>query len=329
MLEHGYLNTCVSFRLSQRVGEPLISASRAAAPTPDGADKALTIRFQPGVASAHLATRFALPHQHRECADRDELVLRFMPLARRIARVYYTSRDREDVEQVAYLALVKAVDRFDPTQGNSFASYATPTITGEIMHYLRDHTWDVHVPRRLQERALQTARVHTELTSELGRAPRVQDIAARLGSDPGSVAEALNAAKARDAKSLDEGHDRGDSDRPAIADIETRGTEDQGFTRAIERAALRDALGRLSHQERRVLGLRFLYDLSQSEIAQRVGVSQMQVSRLLRGALTRIRQPEDITATKEPEPPDALGKDAEQGGRLPSRSQFWRSNAAA
>ncbi len=277
-------------------------SSRAAAPTTDGADKALTAGFQPGVRSAHLATRFAHLHQHRERAARDELVLRFMPLARRIARVYYTPRDREDVEQVAYLALVKAVDRFDPTQGNSFASYATPTIAGEIKHYLRDHTWDVHVPRRLQDRALQTARVHSELARELGRAPQVQDIAARLGSDPGSVVEALTAANARDAKSLDQGHDGGDSDKPTIADIETRGTEDQGFARAIERAALRDALGRLSHQERQVLGLRFLYDLSQSEIARRVGVSQMQVSRLLQRALARTRQPEGITATKEPKP---------------------------
>ncbi len=270
----------------------MIPRSRARAATADGTANLPAARFQAGVQRGHLTSRFTRLRQYRDRAARDELVLRFMPLARRIASVYYTPRDREDVEQVAYLALVKAVDRFDPTQGNSFASYAAPTIAGEIKNYLRDHTWDVHVPRRLQDRALQTARVQSELTREYGRAPRVQDIAARLGSDPGSVVEALTAANARDAKSLDQGIDRDDSDKPTVADIGTRGTEDQGFARAIERAALRDALERLSHQERQVLGLRFLYDLSQSEIARCVGVSQMQVSRLLRGALARIGQPE-------------------------------------
>ena len=228
-----------------------------------------------------------------------------MPLAQRIARDYSTSGDREDIEQVAYRALVKAVDRFDPAHGNSFASHAAPTIAGEIKSYLRDHTWDVHVPRRLQDRALQTARVRSELTRELGRALRVQEIAARLGSDPGSVVEALTAVNARDANSLDRGIDRGGSDEPTITDMVTRGTEDPGFARAIERAALRDTLGPLSDQERQVLGLRLLYDLSQLETGGRVGLSQMQVSRLLPGALERIRRPERDQATRERTPSPA------------------------
>lgn len=213
-----------------------------------------------------------------------------MPLARRIASRYHTPRDREDVEQVAYLALVKAIDRFDPARGNSFVTFAAPTIAGEIKNHLRDHTWDTHVPRRLQDSALRAARVRGELTAELGRAPRVEEIAARLGSDPKSVSEALGAVDARDATSLDQGIDPGDSGGPPF--YAARGTEEPGFDQTIERAALRDALGHLTDQERQVLGLRFLLELPQSEIGARLGVSQMQVSRLLRGAIERIGRPE-------------------------------------
>lgn len=226
--------------------------------------------------------------QHRDRSARDELAIEFMPLARRIAWGYHTPRDREDLEQVAYVALLKAIDRFEPERGGSFTAYAAPTIAGEIKHYLRDHSWDIHVPRTLQDRALAARRVSRELAAELGRAPRIEELAARLGSDPMSVLDALTAADARDATSLHEEIDRDDAHRRTFATAMTRGIEDQGFDRAIERAALRDALSRLSRQERQVLGLRFLCDLSQSEIGARIGVSQMQVSRLLRRAIERI-----------------------------------------
>lgn len=221
-------------------------------------------------------------------AERNQLALQFMPLAQRIARDYHAPRDREDLEQVAYLALLKAIDRFDPARGNSFAAYAAPTIAGEIKNYLRDHTWDIHVPRRLQDLALRAGRARHELTAELGRAPRVGEIAARLDSDPGTVIDALRAAEARDAKSLDRVIDRADSGPSVLADVVARGTEEPGFAKAIERAALRDLLAQLTARERQVLGLRFLYDLSQTEIAARLGLSQMQVSRLLRRAIARI-----------------------------------------
>lgn len=236
------------------------------------------------------ACRSARPLQGWDRADRNELALRFMPLARRIASRYHTPRDREDVEQVAYLALLKAIDRFDPARGNSFVTFATPTIAGAIKNHLRDHTWDIHVPRRLQDSALRAARVRGELTAELGRTPRVQEIAARLDSDPESVSEALRAVDARDATSLDQGIDPGDSGGPPLG--AAHGSEDPGFDRTIDRAALRAALGYLTDQERQVLGLRFLCELPQSEIGARLGVSQMQVSRLLRSAIERIRRPE-------------------------------------
>lgn len=239
--------------------------------------------FQPQKRRA-IASRFARVSASADRAVRNELVVQFMPFARRIARAYSSSRHREDVEQVAYLALVKAIDRFDPGHGNSFVSYAGPTIAGEIKNYFRDHSWDLHVPRRLQDRALRARRVRNELTLELGRPPRVDEIAARLDADAKSVLEALTAADARDTRSLDRTVDRSDSEGRETADLMTPSREDQGFARVIDRAALRDMLGQLSEQERQALGLRFLYELSQSEIAARLGVSQMQVSRLLRRA---------------------------------------------
>lgn len=232
--------------------------------------------------------------QHRGLAERNELVLQFMPLARRIAREYYSPRHREDVEQVAYLALVKAIDRFDPTHGNAFVTYAAPTIAGEIKKYFRDYSWDIHVPRRLQDRALRARRIRSELAASLGRTPRVDEIATRLDADPESVREALSAADARDTKSLDRDFNRGDGEGngPSIAEVLTRGIEDHGFARVLDRATLRVALKKLSDQERQVLGLRFLCELSQAEIGTRIGVSQMQVSRLLRRALEQVDRPD-------------------------------------
>lgn len=257
----------------------------------DAADDKRGAAFQADRHRARLARCFARGRAGGDRGGRNALVLQFMPFARRIAREYSAPSHREDVEQVAYLALVKAVDRFDPAHGNSFATFAGPTIAGEIKNYFRDHSWDLHVPRRLQDRALRARRVRSELQGELGRAPRIDEIAGRLDTDAKSVLQALIAADARDTQSLDWPVDRGDSEGPETTVLTTRGMEDQGFARVIDRAALRDALARLTDQERQVLGLRFLAELSQAEIAARMGVSQMQVSRLLRRATERTAQP--------------------------------------
>lgn len=212
-----------------------------------------------------------------------------MPLARRIARTYQAPFHQEDVEQVAYLALVKAAERFDPHRGNRFSTFAVPTIVGEIKHYLRDHSWDAHVPRMLQDRVVQVQRVTAELAGELGRAPTVDELALRLGVQSEIVVEALEAAAARDARSLDAPAKDAAGEDSAPGLLETTGVEDDGLVRAVDRALLRSALEPLSELERQAVALRFLLDLTQTEIAERIGISQMQVSRVLRRALERMR----------------------------------------
>jgi RNA polymerase sigma-B factor len=221
---------------------------------------------------------------------RDRLVLDFMPLARRMARKYGNPLYQEDLEQVAFLALVKAAERYDSAHGNSFSAYAIPTIVGEIKHFLRDHSWDLHVPRQVQERALLVARTSDELAARLGRAPTVEELAGRLNLEIEAVLEALEAAAARDARSLDAPLERGDSDGAAPTSLGGMGVEDEGLLQAVNRADLRRAIAVLTPEQRRVVALRFFADMTQSEIARRVGVSQMQVSRVLRRALGLMRE---------------------------------------
>jgi RNA polymerase sigma-B factor len=225
-------------------------------------------------------------HEHER--ERERLVLDFMPLARRVARRYGSPLLLEDLEQVAFLALVKAADRFDPDNGNTFPAYAIPTIIGEIKHFLRDHSWDLHVPRQVQERALQAQRASDELAADLGRAPTIAELARRLSAGTDEVLEALEAAAARDARSLDTPLER-DGDGAGTTVVDAVGFEDDGLTRALYRADLERALALLTDEQREIVALRFFCDMTQSEIAGRVGVSQMQVSRMLRRALERMR----------------------------------------
>jgi RNA polymerase sigma-B factor len=220
---------------------------------------------------------------------RDQLVLDFMPLARRVARKYASPLQLEDLEQVAFLALVKAADRFKPDNGNTFSAYAIPTIIGEIKHFLRDHSWDLHVPRQVQERALQTQRVSDALAADLGRAPTIAELAQRLQASTDEVLEALEAGAARDARSLDAPLERPDGEAAGASAIDAVGAEDDGLARALYRADLERALALLTDEQREIVALRFFCDMTQSEIARRVGVSQMQVSRVLRRALERMR----------------------------------------
>jgi RNA polymerase sigma-B factor len=223
-------------------------------------------------------------------AERDRLVLDFMPLARRVAHRYAAPLQREDLEQVAFLALVKAAERYDPAHRTSFPAYAIPTIVGEIKHFLRDHTWDLHVPRQVQERALLVTRASDELAGRLGRAPTIRELAEQLALSTSDVLEALEAAAARDARSLDAPVERADGEGADTAAMGLMGHEDLGLELALERADLRRALARLSPEQREVIVLRFFADLTQSQIARRVGVSQMQVSRILRRALAAMRE---------------------------------------
>jgi RNA polymerase sigma-B factor len=243
-------------------------------------------------ADRELFQRFA---DDRDPVDRDLVVERFLPLARSIAARYQrTNEPFDDVFQVACLGLVKAVDRYDVSRGRAFSSFAIPTIAGEIKRYYRDRTWSVHVPRDLHDRALAVGRVRGNLEAELGRSPTVSDIAERLEITEEDVVEALQARHAQGATSLDA--PSGDREtRAAIGDLMP--SHEDGFAR-VETAADLEALARvLKPRERLIVRLRFERDLTQREIGEIVGLSQMQVSRILRHALAQLRQQGDRGGT--------------------------------
>ncbi len=218
-------------------------------------------------------------------ALKEELVRRFLPLARSLALRYRgSSEDIDDLVQVASLGLVKALDGFDLERGQSFIAYAAPTILGELRRHFRDRVWDVRLPRGLQERTMAVHKAAAELSDELGRTPTVSQIAERLGLDDEEVSEALQADEARRTLSLEVPRSREDPDAATI--IETLGQTDQGYDAVEAQLAAEDA--QLDERERRVLELRFEDDLNQYEIGRRLGVSQMQVSRIMRGALRKL-----------------------------------------
>ena len=219
---------------------------------------------------------------------RDELVERFLPLARSLARRYERSGEpMDDLVQVASLALVKAIDRFQPGHATAFSSFAVPTIVGELKRHFRDRAWSVRPPRPVQELSLRIARASSELSQELDRAPTVGELAAVLDSDEEQILEALQALRGRHAVSLQA--PAGDEAGPL--DIQDAlGSLDEQFALAESRILI-DSLGAgLAPRSRELLRLRFEQDLTQREIGELLGVSQMQVSRLLRETLAHMRQ---------------------------------------
>jgi RNA polymerase sigma-B factor len=220
----------------------------------------------------------------RDPAVRTALVERYLPLARHLARRYPSGRDGEDVVQVASLALVKAIDRFDPDRGAAFTSFATPTILGEIKRYFRDHGWAVRMPRELQDLALRVERVTGELTGGLGRAPTPVELAAVLDVSVERVLEALATDTAHHPVALDRVPRDDDHAPDRLA-----GVDEPGFALVDDAVAVDALLDLLPERERRVLTLRFREDLLQREIAERLGISQMQVSRVLGRAIATLR----------------------------------------
>jgi RNA polymerase sigma-B factor len=226
-------------------------------------------------------------HRGGDPAARDALVERFLPLARGLARRYQSGGEPlEDLEQVASLALLKAVDRFDPSRPTAFSSFAVPTILGELKRHFRDRGWSVRVPRDLQETAVRVERVTHEITRDLGRAPTPAEIGSHLGVTAERVLEAREAAGAYRAISLDRPHD--DSEEPEHVS-DSIGAEDPGFDLAEDAATVERLMAVLTEREREVLRLRFVEDLTQSEIGRRIGVSQMHVSRLIRHSIAQLR----------------------------------------
>jgi RNA polymerase sigma-B factor len=227
---------------------------------------------------------------------RDELIERFLPLARQLARRYQRAEEPlDDLVQVASIGLIKAIDRFDPSREVAFSSYAVPTILGELKRHFRDRTWSVRVPRDLQELALKVDRAVADLSRDLHRQPTVAEIAGAVEANEEQVLEALEAAGAYRATSIDAPRGSEDDGSDTLGD--SMGKDEKGFGLAEDRATLSRLLDTVTAREREVLRLRFEEDLTQAEIGDRIGVSQMQVSRIIRQSLSRLRaaarQPDD------------------------------------
>jgi RNA polymerase sigma-B factor len=239
------------------------------------------------VASALLFERWV---HHSDRHARDELIERFLPLARKLARRYaQSSEPYEDLVQVASLGLVKAVERFDPDRGFAFSSFAVPTIVGELKRYFRDTAWALHVDRGAQERARKITDAQQRLSSRTGRMPTVDELAQYLELSQEEVLDGLQTAEAYGAVSLDAPVGGADDDEDSSR-LEAIGQDDERLALVDQHATIFAAARHLSGREREILYLRFGEDLTQSEIADRVGVSQMQVSRLLRRSLQRLRE---------------------------------------
>ncbi len=241
-----------------------------------------------GTGSAGLDDEQRLLRRYRDgdLAARDELVHRFMPLAKRLAGRYrHTGEPQDDLEQVAYVGLIKAIDRYDSELG-PFVRYAVPNVLGELKRHFRDKGWGIHVPRSLQERFLKINDAVDALSGRLGRSPSPRDIAAHTGMTLEEVLEALEASSAYTPVALDAPHP-GDPDGDRTLG-ENLGTEDDRYELVELGNTVAPAVRALPERELAILRMRFIEDLTQSEIAERVGVSQMHVSRLLRRSLDRL-----------------------------------------
>ena len=234
----------------------------------------------------------SLMQEYRATGDpraREAVVTRYLPLARGLARRFASGGEPlEDLEQVAALALVKAVDRYDPDRGTAFSSYAVPSIAGAIKRHFRDCGWSVRVPRELQERAMLIHRLENELGTEAGESPTVTELAAAAGIEDEAVLEARDAYRALHASSLDATTRSEDGDAPSLLD--TLGSTDDGYGSALDRSAVETLLGALDERDRAIVELYFREELTQSQIGERLGYSQMHISRLLRRALGELER---------------------------------------
>ena len=227
--------------------------------------------------------------QHGDEAAREALVRRYLPLAHRLARRYIRSSEPyEDLQQVASLGLLKALDRFDPSRGRPFQSFAIPTMLGEMRRHFRDAGWSVHVPRGAQERALKVRDAQEAFANEHGCAPTVNQLAVYLEIGAEEVIDALVAMQGYKTLSLDAPRP-GEQDDTAMSYGDSVGEEDDRYELVELDATITPVLDRIPARERRILHMRFVEDLTQTEIAGRMGISQMQVSRLLRRSLKELR----------------------------------------
>ena len=240
--------------------------------------------LQPSERDELLLTAFA---RRPDPQLRAALVERYLPLARSIARRYARGQEPlDDLVQVASVGLLKALDRFDPERGVAFSSYAVPTIAGELRRYFRDRSWSVRPPRDLQERALAVEKTSEDLTNRFGRSPTVRQIGQALERPDEDVLEAMQALRAGRATTLSAPRASDEEGDRTVED--TIGVDEDGFAQAEHRVVYEQLARTLTARERRVVGLRFGADMTQEEIGREVGVSQMQVSRILRQALAKL-----------------------------------------
>jgi RNA polymerase sigma-B factor len=220
---------------------------------------------------------------------RERLVAGYEGLVHFLARRFQNRGEPlEDIVQVGFLGLIKAIDRFDPSLGNEFTTFATPTILGEIKRYFRDKGWAIRFPRRLQELYQQVVRVNEEMKNQLGRQPSMAEVAERLGVEQDDVLEAMEMSSAFTPVSIDATTGGDDDDGRQLS--EAVGGEDPNLDRVEMRQVLDRAMQHLNERERRIMIMRFFDEMSQSEVAKRLGISQMHVSRLQRAALEHLRE---------------------------------------
>ncbi len=247
------------------------------------------LEHRPGASAVPSAELLFERFRNGDASAQESLAAMYLPLARRLAQRYVRSSEpREDLVQVACVGLVKAIERFDPGRGPAFASFAIPTILGELRRYFRDATWAVHVPRGAQERAMAIEAAQEQLRSTERQAPTVAAIAAYLDLPEEEVLDGLIAVKAYEADSLDA--PTGGSDEEGRSPLELIGEEDVSYELIEADASVVPAIRALGARDRRVLHLRFVGEMSQSEIAAEIGVSQMQVSRIIARSLGELRE---------------------------------------
>ncbi|MET8425894.1 RNA polymerase sigma factor SigF [Nocardia sp. NPDC004860] len=230
----------------------------------------------------------AAPESGRRAALRTELINRCIPLADHIARKFSGRGEPfDDLTQVARVGLVHAVDRFDISRGSNFLSFAVPTIMGEVRRYFRDNTWAMRVPRRVKETHLRIGSAIDALSQQLGRSPTAKEIAAALEIDADEVTQAVIAGNAYQPSSIDAVSVGRDTEASLL---DTLGEEESQFDRVEEYVAIRPLLAGLPERERRILTMRFFESMTQTQIAQQMGISQMHVSRILSKTLARLRE---------------------------------------
>jgi RNA polymerase sigma-B factor len=225
-------------------------------------------------------------HRDGDEAAREQALVELMPLVRALATRYAgRGEPLEDLVQVGSIGLIKAVDRFDVDRGVEFASYAVPTIVGEIRRHFRDRGWAMHVPRRLKELSIRLSRVLDQLTTELGRSPTIAELAAAAGVEEEEAIDALDAMNAYATRSLQAPFDESSDDNLS----EKLGTDEAGYAEVEDGTLVAAGLDALDERERQIVELRFFHEMTQSQIASEIGISQMHVSRLLRRALATMR----------------------------------------